>query len=160
MVLSDVYFDKLVTEEASGDINTIQLPPETRTSLTCEVFQCAGVCPIREGVPLKGGVAKVEDGRQQLKDAAGFVREEANHLHSFLWVWRRGQVFIILTLYQPMTHICVMSSHMNLYGGFNTLYRLFCFFKLFLMVGTVMQSVRRILSTLLCVRLTRRGTED
>ncbi len=25
-----------------------------------------------------------------------------------------------LTLYQPMTHICVMSSHKNLYGGFNT----------------------------------------
>ncbi len=34
-----------------------------------------------------------------------------------------------LTLYQPMTHICVMSSHNNLYRGFyilgvNTLYRL------------------------------------
>ncbi len=45
-----------------------------------------------------------------------------------------------LTLYQPMTHICVMSSHKpiriymgGLILGVNT--RLFCFFKLFLMVG-------------------------
>ncbi len=44
-----------------------------------------------------------------------------------------------LTLYEPMTHICVMSSHKNLYEGLilgvNTLYRLFCFSKLFPMVG-------------------------
>ncbi len=48
----------------------------------------------------------------------------------------------LLTLYQPMTHMCVMSSHkpIRIYMGFlilgvNTLYRLFCFFKLFPMVG-------------------------
>ncbi len=48
----------------------------------------------------------------------------------------------LLTLYQPMTHICVMSSHKpirtymgGLILGVNTLYRLFCFFTLFLMVG-------------------------
>ncbi len=48
----------------------------------------------------------------------------------------------ILTLYQPMTHICVMSSHkpIRIYMGgsilgVNTLYRLFCFFKLFSLVG-------------------------
>ncbi len=47
-----------------------------------------------------------------------------------------------LTLYQPMTHICVMSSHKpiriymgGLILGVNTLYRLICFFKLFPMVG-------------------------
>ncbi len=46
-----------------------------------------------------------------------------------------------LTLYQPMTHICIMSSHkpIRIYmGGLIlgvTLYRLFCFFKLFPMVG-------------------------
>ncbi len=47
-----------------------------------------------------------------------------------------------LTLYQPMTHISVMSSHKpikiymgGLILGVNTLYRLFCFFKLFPMVG-------------------------
>ncbi len=47
-----------------------------------------------------------------------------------------------LTLYQPMTHTCVMSSHKpiriymgGLILGVNTLYRLFCFFKLFPMVG-------------------------
>ncbi len=47
-----------------------------------------------------------------------------------------------LTLYQPMTHICIMSSHKpirmymgGLILGVNTLYRLFCFFKLFPMVG-------------------------
>ncbi len=48
-----------------------------------------------------------------------------------------------LTLYQPMMHIiCVMSSHkpIRIYMGgvilgVNTLYRLFCFFKLFPMVG-------------------------
>ncbi len=41
-----------------------------------------------------------------------------------------------------MTHICVMSSHKpisiymgGLILGVNTLYRLFCFFKLFPMVG-------------------------
>ncbi len=46
-----------------------------------------------------------------------------------------------LTLYQPMTHICVMSSHkairiymVDLILGVNTLYRLFCF-KLFPIVG-------------------------
>ncbi len=49
---------------------------------------------------------------------------------------------IPLTLYQPMTHIYVMSSHKpikiymgGLILGVNTLYRLFCFFKLFPMVG-------------------------
>ncbi len=47
-----------------------------------------------------------------------------------------------LTLYQPMTHICVMSSHKpiriymgGLTLGVNTLHRLLCFFKLFPMVG-------------------------
>ncbi len=47
-----------------------------------------------------------------------------------------------LTLYQPMTHICVMSYHKpirvymgGLILGVNTLYRVFCFFKLFPMVG-------------------------
>ncbi len=38
-----------------------------------------------------------------------------------------------------MMHICVMSSHKNLYGhlilGVNTLYRCFCLSKLFSMVG-------------------------
>ncbi len=44
-----------------------------------------------------------------------------------------------LTLYQPMTHICVMSSHKpiriymeGLILGVNTLYRVFCFIKLFI----------------------------
>ena len=48
----------------------------------------------------------------------------------------------VLTLYQPMTHICAMSSHkpIGIYRGVlilgvNTLYRLFCFFRLFLVVG-------------------------
>ncbi len=47
-----------------------------------------------------------------------------------------------VTLYQPMTHICVMSSHKpiriymgGLILGVSTLHRLFCFFKLFPMVG-------------------------
>ncbi len=47
-----------------------------------------------------------------------------------------------LTLYQPMTHMCVMSSHKpirkymgGLIIGVNTVYRLFCFFKLIPMVG-------------------------
>ncbi len=47
-----------------------------------------------------------------------------------------------LTLCQPMTHICVMSSHKpirfymrSLILDVNTLYRLFCFFKLFPMVS-------------------------
>ncbi len=44
-----------------------------------------------------------------------------------------------LTLYQPMTQICVMSSHelIRIYMGvcINTLYRLFCLFKLFPLVG-------------------------
>ncbi len=51
-----------------------------------------------------------------------------------LFVLRPETAQNLLTLYQPMTHICVMNSHKNLYGGFNTLYRLFCFFKLFSMV--------------------------
>ncbi len=44
-----------------------------------------------------------------------------------------------LTLYQPMTHICVMSSHKpiriymgGLILGVNTLYRLFCYLSCFL----------------------------
>ncbi len=52
-----------------------------------------------------------------------------------------------LTLYQPMTHICIMSSHKSiriymggLILGVNTLYRLFCFFKLFPMVGKGLSS--------------------
>ncbi len=47
-----------------------------------------------------------------------------------------------LTLYQPMTHMCVMSSHKpiriymgGLILGVNTLYSHFIFFKLFPMVG-------------------------
>ncbi len=44
-----------------------------------------------------------------------------------------------LTLYQPMTHICVMSPVIIYMGGLilgvNTFYRLFCFFNLFPMVG-------------------------
>ncbi len=49
---------------------------------------------------------------------------------------------IELTLYQPMTRMCVMSSRkpIRLYMeglilGVNTWYRLFCFFKLFPIVG-------------------------
>ncbi len=56
-----------------------------------------------------------------------------------LWLLGTGAV---LTLYQPMTHIRVMSSHkpIRIYMeclilGVNTLYRLFCFSKLFAMVG-------------------------
>ncbi len=41
----------------------------------------------------------------------------------------------VLTLYQPITHICVMSTHKNLYGGLilgvNTLYRLFCLIPIY-----------------------------
>ncbi len=47
-----------------------------------------------------------------------------------------------LALYEPMTHICVVSSHKpiriymaGLILGINTLYGLFCFFKLFPMVS-------------------------
>ncbi len=47
-----------------------------------------------------------------------------------------------LTLYQPVMHICVMSSHKpiriymgGLILGVNTLYRVFCFFKLFPVVS-------------------------
>ncbi len=51
----------------------------------------------------------------------------------------------LLTLYQPMTHICVMRSHkpIRIYMGVgvNTLYRLFCFFKLFPMVGKGLMSI-------------------
>ncbi len=53
-----------------------------------------------------------------------------------------------------MTHICVMSSHKNLYGGLipgvNTLYRLFCFFKLFPMVGKGLKGQGHKVSTYLC----------
>ena len=56
----------------------------------------------------------------------------------------------LLTLYQPMTYICVMSS-INPYEymgvlilGVNTLYRLFCFFKLFLMVGKGLKDTSKI----------------
>ncbi len=49
----------------------------------------------------------------------------------------------VLILYQPMTHISVMSPHKPviiymgglILLGVNTLYRLYCFFKLFPMVG-------------------------
>ncbi len=50
-----------------------------------------------------------------------------------------------LTLYQPMMHICVMSSHKllgiyNVYGGLilgvSTLYWLFCFFKQWLAMAS------------------------
>ncbi len=48
---------------------------------------------------------------------------------------------IVITLYLPMTDICVMSSHKpiriymeGLILVVNTLYRFFCFFKLFPMV--------------------------
>ncbi len=60
-------------------------------------------------------------------------------------VWKRifsdhGKWCPWLTLYQPMMHICVMSSHkpIRIWGlilGVNTSYRLFCFFKLFPMAG-------------------------
>ncbi len=47
------------------------------------------------------------------------------------------QPMAILSLYQPMTRICIMSSHkpIRIYMGVNTLYGLFCFFKKFLIVG-------------------------
>ncbi len=61
----------------------------------------------------------------------------------------------LLTLYQPMTHMCIMSSHkpirINMGGlivGVNTLYRLFCFFKLFPMVGKGLS----VLCIILCYR--------
>ncbi len=54
----------------------------------------------------------------------------------------RQQPIVLSTLYQPMTHICIMSSDRpiriymgGLILGVNTLYWLFCFFKLFPMVG-------------------------
>ncbi len=54
----------------------------------------------------------------------------------------------LLTLYQPMTHICVMSSHkpIRIYMGvlilgINTLYTLFCFFNLFPMVDKGLRSI-------------------
>ncbi len=62
-------------------------------------------------------------------------------------VWLQGSkhdlyIYAVLTLYQPMTHICIMRFHKpiriyleGLILGVNTLYRLFCFFKLFPMVG-------------------------
>ncbi len=55
-----------------------------------------------------------------------------------------------LTLYQLMTHICVMTTHKpiriymgGLILGVNTLYRLFCFLKLvlFLMVSKSKQAL-------------------
>ncbi len=53
-----------------------------------------------------------------------------------------GTVEPLITLYQSMMHMCVMSSHKpiriymgGLILGVNTLYRLFCSFKLFPMVG-------------------------
>ncbi len=62
-----------------------------------------------------------------------------------------------LNLYQPMmpyTGVCIMSSHKpiriymgGLMLGVNTLYRLFCFFKLFPMVGkglTLYQPYKRV----------------
>ncbi len=59
-----------------------------------------------------------------------------------LWQVGLGNLMPVLTLYQPMTHICVMSSHKpiriymgGLILGVNTLYRLFSFFKLFPMSG-------------------------
>ncbi len=56
-----------------------------------------------------------------------------------VWGGREEELVIYstLTLYQPMTHICVTSSHKpiriymeGLILGVNTLYRLFCFFTL------------------------------
>ncbi len=53
----------------------------------------------------------------------------------------------VLTLYQPMTRICVRSSHKpiriymgGLILGVNALYRLSFFFKLFPMVGKGLKS--------------------
>ncbi len=61
-------------------------------------------------------------------------------MHANLATYQLINIGECLTLYQPMTHniICVM-SHKNLYGDLildvNPLYRLFCFVKLFPMVG-------------------------
>ncbi len=59
-----------------------------------------------------------------------------------------------------MTHICVMSSHKpiriymeGLILGVNTLYRLFCFFKLFTMVGKGLKNLAASLSVLMRVLL-------
>ncbi len=67
------------------------------------------------------------------------------------------QVVCELTLYQPMMHICVMSSHKpiriymeGLILGVNTLYRLFCFFKLFPMVGKGLIPGRKLLMGRVC----------
>ncbi len=54
---------------------------------------------------------------------------------------------LVLTLYLPVTHIRIMSSHKNLYGGLilgvNTLYKLFCFVKPFPMVSKGLKENRR-----------------
>ncbi len=67
---------------------------------------------------------------------------ETNGLVSNMTVESVLYIRDILTLYQPMTLICVMSSHKpikiymgGLILGVNTLYRLSCFCKLFPMVG-------------------------
>ncbi len=57
-----------------------------------------------------------------------------------------------LTLYQPLTHIRVMSSHKpirmgGLILGVNTLYRLFCFFKLFPMVSKGLTDIPKLIIT-------------
>ncbi len=59
-----------------------------------------------------------------------------------LWHHYRGYSFVPSMVNQPMTHICVMSSHKpiriymgGLILGVNTLYMLLCFFKLFPMLG-------------------------
>ena len=60
-----------------------------------------------------------------------------------------------------MTYICVMSSHKPiiiymgvLILGVNTLYRVFCFFKLFLMVGKGLTVHHTVFSMLVIVIVT------
>ncbi len=62
-----------------------------------------------------------------------------------------------VTLYQPMTHKCVMSSHKpiriymgGLILGVNTLYRLFCFFKLFPMIDKGLNQFTTIVHVCTC----------
>ncbi len=64
--------------------------------------------------------------------------------------WEKLKGIVVLTLYQPRTHICDISSHKpiriymgGLILGVNTLYRLFCFFKLFPMVGKGLTQLRQ-----------------
>ena len=52
--------------------------------LTFQVIQFTGVATIWEGVAFEFGISKVQDGRQQLQDAADVLRAEPDDLHGFL----------------------------------------------------------------------------